>query len=229
MEFDVFDKLSELETKVQYLRSEIESKNSRISDLEKENKELRRSILNGDISSNLSIKDVSSQEAPPGTLIDLESKSDLLDLASGISSYDYGYENQLFYEPRTGVYYSYNSETREYSYHSRVNQEVLKQKYEEIASDPAVQHAVKTGTNILPEVEVAPDPHREVIEGVILLGTPGVIKIRVTKNGDLIDLGPGLHLVPSHSVVGDSLKVASSFTFFGGELRKPKALLLPLG
>ncbi|TNN21293.1 Angiogenic factor with G patch and FHA domains 1 [Schistosoma japonicum] len=169
MEFDVFEKLSELETEIHILKKELEEKDAFIQNLMDKNTDLERRLLSldhqgsllGDNLQNNKTTTTSSLNATDsktyGTSIAnmLKETSDAVvrntgytfDERTGLyydhkSGYYYDPENQLFYEPKTGTYYKYNSETGEYTNYIASEDDSTNNKFREF-SHPIYAHLLK--------------------------------------------------------------------------------------
>ncbi|CAH8541933.1 unnamed protein product [Heterobilharzia americana] len=169
MEFDVFEKLSELETEIHILKKELEEKDAFIENLMDKNTELERRLLSIGHQNHLNegsspdakavVADGSDSLEPKicGTTIAnmLKETSEAVvrntgytfDERTGLyydhkSGYYYDPENQLFYEPKTGTYYKYNSETGEYTNYTASEDDCIKNKFKEF-SHPVYAHLLK--------------------------------------------------------------------------------------
>ncbi|THD20473.1 Angiogenic factor with G patch and FHA domains 1 [Fasciola hepatica] len=147
MDFVVFDKLSELETKVYLLEQELQEKDATITTLSARIRELE-GCINKSSTSNETVVNLDLCSLEPGTVFCLfqltklgKSVAEILketsesvlrstayafDKRTGLyfdnnSGYYYDPKNKLFYEPRTGTYYRYNAETREYVHQTSID------------------------------------------------------------------------------------------------------------
>ncbi|VDP48305.1 unnamed protein product [Schistosoma mattheei] len=159
MEFDVFEKLSELETEIHILKKELEEKDAFIQNLMDKNTDLERRLLSLDQNNvtgenNLSrVKEIALNGASIANMLKETSEAVVrntgytFDERTGLyydhkSGYYYDPENQLFYEPKTGTYYKYNSETGEYTNYTASEDDAMNSKFKEF-SHPVYAHLLK--------------------------------------------------------------------------------------
>ncbi|VDO35179.1 unnamed protein product [Schistosoma margrebowiei] len=169
MEFDVFEKLSELETEIHILKKELEEKDAFIQNLMDKNTDLERRLLSLDQNSVTGENNLSRvKEVAPNGSNTTDSKTYGASIANMLketseavvrntgytfdertglyydhkSGYYYDPENQLFYEPKTGTYYKYNSETGEYTNYTASEDDAMNSKFKEF-SHPVYAHLLK--------------------------------------------------------------------------------------
>ncbi|CAH8537672.1 unnamed protein product [Schistosoma intercalatum] len=169
MEFDVFEKLSELETEIHILKKELEEKDAFIQNLMDKNTDLERRLLSLDQNSVTGENNLSRvKEIAPNGSNTTDSKTYGASIANMLketseavvrntgytfdertglyydhkSGYYYDPENQLFYEPKTGTYYKYNSETGEYTNYTASEDDAMNSKFKEF-SHPVYAHLLK--------------------------------------------------------------------------------------
>uniref|UniRef100_A0A5K4EI65 OCRE domain-containing protein n=1 Tax=Schistosoma mansoni TaxID=6183 RepID=A0A5K4EI65_SCHMA len=169
MEFDVFEKLSELETEIHILKKELEEKDAFIQNLMDKNTDLERRLLSLDQNSLTGENNLPRlKEVAPNGSNTTDSKTYGASIANMLketseavvrntgytfdertglyydhkSGYYYDPENQLFYEPKTGTYYKYNSETGEYTNYTASEDDAMNSKFKEFAH-PVYAHLLK--------------------------------------------------------------------------------------
>ncbi|CAH8623080.1 unnamed protein product [Dicrocoelium dendriticum] len=175
MEFDVFEKLSELETRIYVLEKELKEKDAVIQDLMTRNAQLEqeRSSRNPSLLSEGDVEkcDLARIESGKSIADALRETSEtalrhtgyMFDERTGLyfdqnSGYYYDPDNRLFFQPESGVYYSYNSETGEYTYHSSVDSARWKAQYASLLSQqPPSEEKSKTSAR---DRSVHKRPHR---------------------------------------------------------------------
>ncbi|OON23405.1 g-patch domain protein [Opisthorchis viverrini] len=168
MDFDLFEKLSDLETRIYVLEKELEEKDALIQSLKLRNTQLEQGKYFLYVPS-IFVEIESQKHHHSRSDLDLGVKCDLASIESEvlretsesvvrhtgyafdertglyfdhISGYYYDPEHHLFFEPRTGTYYSYNSETGEYAYRSSVDSRRLAELRELFGRSPEDAHSV---------------------------------------------------------------------------------------